>query len=130
MTRIDVSHVVVADPSSVALVLAGPAARELWPPRSDRVIGAVAPQRPRLHVTVDAPARAGVGFAARVVVHAADTTIGTGRLTIAPGSGTETGCRVRLTLEAADDAADRLRRDAARYLDNLAEMTRARSRAA
>ena len=71
MTRIDVGRPIQADPSSVALVLAGPAARELWPPRADRLIGAVAPQGPALSVTLDPPGRTGVGFTARVRVHGA-----------------------------------------------------------
>ena len=41
----------------VALVLAGPAARELWPPRSDRVVGVVSAQQPGLAVSVDPPRR-------------------------------------------------------------------------
>lgn len=134
MTRIELSRPIQADPSSVALVLAGPAARELWPARSDRLIGAVAPQRPALSVAVDPPRRTGVGFTARVRVHAGDGLAGTGRLTIVPTSeraGAEpAGCEVRLDLEAGEEAADRLRRDAARYLDNLAQLSRERSSAA
>ena len=134
MTRIDVGRPIQADPSSVALVLAGPAARELWPPRADRLIGAVAPQRPALSVTLDPPGRTGVGFTARVRVHGGDSVVGTGRLTILPISDPETvepsGCEVRLSLEAGDEVAARLRRDAARYLDNLARLSRERSSAA
>ena len=133
MSRIKVRRAVAADPSSVALVLAGPAARELWPPRSDRVVGVVEPQQPRLAVTVDPPARAGVGFAAGIEVHAGDTTIGTGRLVIGPGAG-EPGhpqqCEVRLTLEVQAPALSRLRRDAERYLANVADLSRERSSAA
>lgn len=130
MTRIEVSRDVVADPSSVALVLAGPAARELWPPRSDRIVGVVAAQQPGLAVAVDPPRRSGVGFAARVQVHAGDVTVGTGRLTINPVAAERAGCDIRLSLEAADDAADRLRRDAERYLANVADLSRERSSAA
>ena len=139
MTRIEVRRTVAADPSSVALVLAGPAARELWPPRSDRVVGVVEPQQPRLAVTVDPPARAGVGFTAGIEVHAGDTTIGTGRLTIGPGpgeplpdspAGHQHHCEVRLFFEVEAAVAGRLRRDAARYLANVADLSRERSSAA
>src|SRR5436305_5010678 len=102
MTRIDVGRAVVADPSSVALVLAGPAARELWPPRSDRVVGVVTAQRPGLAVAVDPPARSGVGFAARVQVQAGETTVATGRLTILPANAERAGCEVRISLDARD----------------------------
>lgn len=133
MTRIELSRSIQADPSSVALVLAGPAARELWP-RSDRLIGAVGQQRPHLSVTLDPPARTGVGFTARAKVHAGDAVVGTFRLTILPTSDFEAaapaGCEVRLSLEATDEIAERLRRDAARYLDNLAQLSRERSSAA
>ena len=130
MTRVEVRRSVAADPSSVALVLAGPAARELWPPRSDRVVGVVEPQQPRLTVTVDPPSRSGVGFAARIDVHAGDATVGSGRLSIAPSSGEPLRCEVRLALEVEPACAARLKRDAERYLDNLAELSRERSSAA
>ena len=130
MTHIEVSRSVAADPSSVALVLAGPAARELWPPRCDRVIGVVEPQQPRLSVTVDPPARAGVGFAARIEVRAGDATVGSGRLTIGPGSSEPAGCEVHLSLEVEAASASRLRRDADRYLGNVADLSRERSSAA
>jgi len=134
MTRIELSRLIQADPSSVALVLAGPAARELWPPRSDRLIGAVAPQRPPLSVAVDPPRRTGVGFTARVRVHAGDAVAGSGRLTIVPTSdraaADAAGCEVGLALEAGEEVADRVRRDATRYLDNLAQLSRERSSAA
>ena len=130
MTRIEVSRAVVADPSSVALVLAGPAARELWPPRSDRIVGVVTAQGPGLAVAVDPPARTGVGFAARVQVQAGDATVATGRLTILPAHAEAPGCEVLISLEARDEVADRLRRDATRYLTNVAELSRERSSAA
>lgn len=130
MTRVEVRRSVAADPSSVALVLAGPAARELWPPRSDRVVGVVEPQQPRLAVSVDPPARSGVGFAALIELHAGDATVGAGRLSIVPVSGEPLRCEVRLSLEAEPAAAARLQRDAERYLGNLADLSRERSSAA
>ena len=129
MTHIEVSRDVAADPSSVALVLAGPAARELWPPRSDRVVGVVEAQQPRQAVTVDPPARSGVGFAARLEIHAGDATVGLGRLTILPAAG-GAGCEIRIALEADDELAARVRRDADRYLLNVADLSRERSSAA
>jgi hypothetical protein len=134
MIRIDVGRPVQADPSSVALVLAGPASRELWPARSDRLIAVVAKQGGALSFTLDPPGRTGVGFTARARVHSGDSVVGAGRLVILPRSvGVDVepaGCEVRLSLEAADCVADRLRRDAARYLDNVAELSRERSSAA
>ena len=130
MTRIEVSRSVAADPSSVALVLAGPAARELWPPRSDRVVGVVEPQRPRLAVTVDPPTRTGVGFAARIEVHSGDSTVGSGRLTIVPGRGDPPGCDVHLALDVDEESAAKLHHDAERYLANVADLSRERSSAA
>jgi hypothetical protein len=142
MTRIEVSRKAVGDPSSVALVLAGPAARELWPRRADRVAGVagvdgvdgvdgvVKAQQPAASLAVDPPARSGVGFAARVQVQAGDRAVGTGRLNILPVSPDCCGCEIRLSLEVYDDAADRLRRDAAQYLANVADLSRERSCAA
>lgn len=134
MTRIEVGRPIQADPSSVALVLAGPAARELWPPRSDRLVGVVTQQAPALSVTVEPPGRTGVGFTAKVRVHAGDAVVGTGRLTILPTSETgvvePAGCEVRLGLESDEEVADRLRRDVYRYLANLARLSRERSSAA
>jgi len=140
MTSIELSRPIQADPSSVALVLAGPAARELWPPRSDRLIGAVAQQRPHLSVrpslsvTLDPPRRTGVGFTARAKVHSGDDVVGTGRLIILPtsdaGAVEPAGCEVRLSLDATEEIAPRLRRDATRYLENLARLSRERSSAA
>ena len=133
MTRIKVGRPIPADPSSVALVLAGPAARELWP-RSDRLVGALAQDRPAMSVTLDPPGRTGVGFTARVRVHAGDSIVGSGRLMILPTSDgalvEPAGCEVRLSLEAEDALAGGLRRDAAGYLDNLAQLSSERSSAA
>ena len=128
MTRIEVCRAVAADPSSVALVLAGPAARELWPARPNQVVAVVEPQQPGFAVTVDPPARTGVGFAARVEVHAGDIAVGHGRLTIVPGE--DAGCELTLALEARDETAGRLRRDASHYLSNVADLSRERSTAA
>lgn len=129
MIDIELVRAVAADPSSVALVLAGPAARELWPQRSQRLVDVVGPQRPALAVVVAPPTRSSVGFAASVSVHTGDDTIATGRLAIAPHLDGD-GCDVRLTLSADPEFASTLRRDTARYLDNVARLSRERSSAA
>jgi hypothetical protein len=128
VTSIEVARFVRAEPSSVALVLAGPAARELWPRRGDRTVAVMGGDVTT--VSVDPPRRAGVGFVARVVVAEADTVIGTGRLTIRPAHGDDGGCDITLTLSGAADHERRLRRDVARYLDNVVRVSRERSSAA
>lgn len=128
MTRIEVSRAVLVEPSSVALVLAGPAARELWPRRSDRLVGLVGSQSPHFAVAVDPPTRTGVGFAANVRVRAGDDVVATGRLSIAPADGE--GCRLQLALVCDDEMTPRLHRDATRYLSNVATTTRDRASAA
>lgn len=119
MTSIEVVRGVAADPSSVALVLAGPAARELWPGEDATT------------VTVDPPRRTGVGFTARVLVRHEAATIGAGRISIRPSSAA--GLRdaeITLVLTARDDHDAVLRCDAARYLDNVVRVSRERSSAA
>lgn len=129
MTRIELTHAVAADASSVALVLAGPAARDMWP-EPDAAVSTIVAQGPAYEITVDPPARAGVGFAARVAVTAGETTVGSGRLTIVPVDGDHGRCDVRLRLNATDEAGDRLRRAVARYLRNVGDVSRERSTAA
>jgi hypothetical protein len=129
VTTVEVARAVAADPSSVALVLAGPAARELWPHRPHRRVDVVGARQSALSVTVDPPRRAGVGFTAAIAVRDEDTVAATGRLTIAPDA-MNGGCDLRLSLSAADDVASRVERDAARYLDEVAAVSRARSSAA
>jgi len=128
VNSIEVARFVRAEPSSVALVLAGPAARELWPRRSDRAVAVIGGEATT--VTVDPPRRAGVGFVARIVVTEADAVVGTGRLTIRPAHGDEGGCDLAMSLSGVDDHGRRLRRDVARYLDNVARVSRERSSAA
>lgn len=127
-TRIDVTRSVLVDPSSVALLLAGPAARELWPHRGNRLVGLVGSQDPAFAVDVAPPSRSGVGFGAAVRVTAADDTVATGRLVITPDE--RRGCRLGLSLHADERIAQRLERDVHRYLANIATATRERSSAA
>ena len=129
MTPIEVARPVAADPSSVALVLAGPAARELWPQQPQRPVAVVNRRRPGLTVAVEPPRRSGVGFTAGLSVRTDDELVAGGRLTIAPDATTG-GCDVRLSLTVDDTVAAAVGRDAERYLDRLAAGSRARSSAA
>ena len=129
MTTIEVGRAVAADPSSVALVLAGPASRELWPRQPTRRVGVVGAQRPALTVTVDAPRRSGVEFNAGVAIRRDDVLVAEGRLSIRP-TGAAGGCDVGLSLSVAEDMVLAVERDAARYLDEVAAVSRARSSAA
>jgi hypothetical protein len=128
VTRIEVSRDILAEPSSVALVLAGPAARELWPRRGDRRVGLVGSSQPRFAVDVDPPARSSLGFSAGVRVRAADEVVAAGRLSIRPGG--DGRCSIDVSLAVDDDVADPVRRDALRYVANVAAVSRARSSAA
>jgi len=119
MTRIELTHVVAADAPSVALVLAGPAARDLWPCDSDAT--------PAYDITVDPPSRAGVGFSARMTVTAGADKVGSGRLTIVPIAGAQGRCEVRLALTAADGAGRTLHHIASEYVQNVGEVSQARS---
>lgn len=125
MTPVEVARDVAADPSSVALVLAGPAARELWPQRARRPVDLVDPQRRTLSVDVEPPRRTGVGFTTTVVVRGDDGVVAGGRLTITPA--VDAGCTVQLALTAADEVAGVVQRDARAYVDNLAAISLARS---
>lgn len=132
MTSIEVTRSVLADPSSVALVLAGPAARELWPRSEDQPVPgrpvALVDAAPATAVTVDPPRRTGVGFVARILVRAGATTVAAGRMSIRPAS--DGGCEVALVLTTAGDRDRELRRDVERYLDNLVRVSLERSSAA
>jgi hypothetical protein len=132
VTSIEITRSVLADPSSVALVLAGPAARELWPQADDRPASqrpvALVNAPPTTAVTVDPPRRTGVGFLTRMLVRAGAPTVAAGRLTIRPAAGG--GCEIALVLTTTGDRAGELRRDVDRYLDNLVRVSLERSSAA
>jgi hypothetical protein len=113
VTRVEVSRHVAADPTSVALLLAEPAAE----PEHDRA------------VIVTPPRRAGVGFVAIVEVIDAIGRAVTGRVLIEPA--TDAGCDVRLTISAPDGAAARgIERSSATFLSDLASRAKSRSYAA
>lgn len=128
MTRIELAHVVAADAPSVALVLAGPAARDLWPQAETEPVTAA--REPAYDIRVDPPMRAGVGFTARLTVTSGEIRVGSGRLSIVPLGGDQGRCAVRLALSASDADGQALRRAAGRYLSNVGDVSRARSTAA
>lgn len=111
MARVEINRPIQADPAGVALLLADPAARDLWP---------------RGRGWVGAPQRSGVGFVCDVVV--ADPPA-RGRLTIRVGADGPGRTDVRLVLQAlsADGA---LAWAAERFLTAVAEAAYARSSAA
>lgn len=129
MTRIELSRSVLAEPSGVALVLAGPAAREMWPHSGDRAVIAVG-GRTATSITIDPPRRAGIGFITRVVIREGATTVAAGRLTIQPAVDLPSGSDLSLVLTASEKHERALRRDGKRYLDKLARVSRDRSSAA
>jgi hypothetical protein len=125
MPRIEVSRPMAAEPSGVALVLAGPAARELWPHRHLHSIGAA-----DTTVTLTPPVRSGVGFVARLLVSDADRVVAEGRLAINPtGTGEGPASVVSVHLVVLDPDVD-VRRSAETYLDNVARVAQERSTAA
>ena len=121
MIQIEVERTVAADPASVALLLAGPAAAELWP---------WGPTRDEPPVTFGPPTRTGVGFT--VTLSARDEALGPARghiaLTTAAGKPGATAVQLRLT--TADVAGPIVRQRAARFVDELASLAQARSSAA
>jgi hypothetical protein len=121
---------VSADPAGLALLLAGPAAAELWP--DGECSAAVVPEpRPEAGPVIEVapPRRAGLGFAAKVSVR---TPYGSarGRLTVVPEAGPPSGSALRLELTVDDRAGERLQTCAVRYLDNLGRAAVSRSSAA
>lgn len=116
MTRMEVTRRVAADPASVALLLAGPAARTMWPATAD--------------VRVGPPLRSGVGFVADMTVVGEGTASVRGRFTILPAVESPGASDVRLVLMSPTGARATLRSCGASYLDNLAEAAASRSSAA
>ena len=112
MARVDVVREVEADPAGVALLLAGPAARELWPAPAAQF---------------GPPSRSGLGFALSVTVGGSGS-VAHGTLTVRAGAMPGT-CVVRFTVPEAP-AAGTVAEHARRFLDGLAERARSRSSAA
>jgi hypothetical protein len=105
-----VRHDVSADPSSIALLLAGPSAAELWPTG-------------RLDLEVSPPVRSSTGYAAALRVTRDDLDVGEGRLTVEAGS-------MFVDLRIADDVERDLRKLMARYLRRLDDAAEAATSAA
>lgn len=111
MERIQRAHEIGADPAGVALLLADPAGRELWP---------------RGRARFGAPQRSGVGFACDVTVLGIPPA--RGRLAIT--TGREPGLTEVWLMLQVDGAAAAVAADGARFLGALAVAAQARSSAA
>jgi hypothetical protein len=135
MTQIEIVREFHADPASVALLLAGPSARALWPDdATDEAEHSV--------VSIGPPMRSGLGFVAHLSVAAAPTTRQVrGRLALVPcgcparqrGAHVRArpgGTHLRLVLTSAGAPDDGLRARADGFLDGLCSLAAARSTAA
>jgi hypothetical protein len=118
MTSIEITRHAAADPASVALLLASPAAEAANSPAAAEASGEVSLVR-----------RNGVGFAAGVDLVDRDGNEAFGVLTVVPS--TDAGCEVRIELSPVDaPLATGAEAWAASFLDSLAERARLRSAAA
>jgi hypothetical protein len=122
MTQAQVVHEFAADPASVALLLAGPAANALWP-QGDA--GAV-------EVSVGPPMRSGVGFVVDLTVTEPGVGSVRGRLSLVPcrGQASVGGTSARLVLSGVHAPVAVLRDRADGFLESLSEVAVARSSAA
>jgi hypothetical protein len=114
MAEIDIVRHVVADPSGLALLLAGPATKDLWP------VGEAA---------FSAPQRSGLGFVVDVRAHAAGGEL-RGRLSLVADGNEARSTEIRLVATVSGPAARRLAEAGTRFVEQLAETARARSSAA
>ena len=118
MTSIEITRHAAADPASVALLLAEPAAADANSPAAAEASGNVSLVR-----------RNGVGFAAGVDLVDRDGNEAYGVLTVVPSA--DAGCVVRIELSPVQSsllaAAEAWATD---FLDSLAERARLRSSAA
>lgn len=148
-TRTRVVRRICAEPTSTALLLAGPAALELWPGvrRVGEVAGRVLVEAELTGGPADAPTAASVrahpprrtptSFVSRFTWTGPGLPVTEGTLTLAyaPGADGTPSTHAELTLDSAGLATSRL--DAAGltamakgFLDNLARAAESRSRAA
>jgi hypothetical protein len=144
-TRTAAARIISADPTSTALLLAGPTALELWP--GVRRVGSVGglalvetelPREPRTTAaTVRAlpPRRTPTSFVTRFAFSGPNLPSTTGVLTLAYGSGAVpcTDAHLVLVSDGVPDSgldAVSLRRQAEQFLANLADAAEQRSRAA
>ncbi len=131
---------IAADPTSTALLLAGPAAVELWPDtrRTGQQAGRlrVVTELPdgSSEVTVRAlpPQRTPVAFVSRFDIAGPDVPAVTATLTLGYASGQHTDARLDLEIGAGGSPLVRqvLPLRAARFLDNLAAAAEERATAA
>jgi hypothetical protein len=127
MTQAQITRTFAADPASVALLLSGPAADELWGEPADDRTGDHGPV-----VQAGPPMRSGIGFVVDLTI--ADPELGSarGRLALSHSAG-ETllgGTDARLVLTSARASATTLRRRGEHFLDALSSLAVARSSAA
>src|SRR3954468_17272958 len=113
MARVELVRHVAADPSGLALLLSGPAGRELWPGED---------------VSLGGPQRSGLGFL--VDLEVAGTPLARGRITITAGHGGPVGSEVLVTFSVPVTEAASLRAEAAARLAARAAAPQALSSAA
>lgn len=119
MSRIDASRRPAADPASVALLLAGPAAVEAWPADRGRTL------------TTHPPTRFGAGYGLRLELRAG-TTVLPARLTVMPSVHPDgrVRCELRITVSCDASLAADVATEAESYLDTLVMLAEARATAA
>ncbi|HWB66163.1 MAG TPA: hypothetical protein VG708_04975 [Mycobacteriales bacterium] len=133
MVRVEVRQHAIADPASVALLLAGQLHQD---GRAIHDVDDAAATPDRVHLVTDAetpvvspPRRNGVGFKAEVVVATPAGARATGELTIEPAA--DAGCDVTVRLDVADAVgAKTASRRVRRFLSEVADRARSRSYAA
>ena len=136
---------IAADPTSTALLLAGPAAIELWPgvrrvgPVADRILveADLSDQSTAATVLVQPPRRTPTSFVTRFEWVGPSLPPTTGELTLRYVAGADdspaTAAFLVLESEGVDGSAlsaQSLQSLAERFLDNLARLAESRSRAA
>lgn len=119
MSRLDASRTLAADPASVALLLAGPAAAESWPPeRGHRLVATP-------------PTRFGAGYGLRLDIRAGERNVGTARLSVLPSAHVagHLQCELRMTIACDDAVAAEMTMEQHSYLDRLVELAEERATA-
>ena len=119
VSRIDAGRTLAADPASVALLLAGPAATEAWPATGGRTLSA------------SAPTRFGAGYGLHVQIRSAEDLVGNARLSVLPSAHVDghLQCELRMTIACDDSVAAVLAGEQASYLDELVALAEARATA-
>jgi len=117
VSRIDAGRTLAADPASVALLLAGPAALESWP--ADRGHELVATP----------PTRFGAGYGLRLEIRSVGDVIGTARLSVLPSAHVDghLQCELRMTVACDDARATAIAAEQASYLDQLVVLAESRA---